>query len=154
MSDDMQVVLLQDVAGLGSAGDIKEVADGHGRNYLIPRGLAQFASPSAMKRIEEQRRAEARRQEAAEAELSHLAEVLDGAEVVVKAKVGAQGRLYGAVTNSDIAESIAEAIGQPIDKRKVELGEPIHQTGQYDVPVRLGKDLVPTVRIVVEGDSG
>ena len=150
----MQVVLLQDVAGLGSAGDIKEVADGYGRNHLIPRGLAQSASPGVMKRIEEQHRAGARRQEAAEAELSQLAEVLDGAEVVVKAKVGAQGRLYGAVTNSDVAEAIAEAIGHSIDKRRVELQEPIHQTGQYDVPVRLGKDLVPTVKVLVEADSG
>lgn len=150
----MKVVLLQDVSGLGRAGEIKEVADGYGRNFLIPRRIADFASPSLLKRLEEQRQATARRQEMAQTVLASLAERLDGAEIVVKAKVGAQGRLYGAVTSSDIAEGIQRVIGQEIDKRKVELEEPIHQLGEYEVMVRLSKELVPTIRVVVEGENG
>ena len=150
----MRVVLLEDVSGLGQAGEIKEVADGYGRNFLIPKKLAEFASPSLMKRVEERRHALVRRQELAETELAGLAEALDGTEVVVKAKVGAQGRLYGAVTSSDIAEGIHQVTGQEIDKRKVELEEPIHQLGEYQVTIRLSKELIPTIKVVVEGENG
>jgi len=151
----MKVVLLQDVSGLGTAGEIKRVAAGYGRNFLIPQRLAAFASPSLLKRLEEQRQATVRRQEAAETELASLAETLDGAEVVLKAKVGAQGRLYGAVTSSDIAAEIRRVMGHEIDKRKVELEEPIHQLGEYQVMVRLSKELIPSIRVVVvEGENG
>ncbi len=150
----MRVILLEDVSGLGSAGEIKEVADGYGRNFLIPKGLAEFASPASLKRVEEQSQAIARRREVAETELASLADTLDGAEVVVKAKVGAQGRLYGAVTSSDIAEGLQRVVGQEIDKRKIELEEPIHQLGEYQVMVRLSKDLTPSIKVVVEGENG
>ena len=150
----MRVVLFQDVSGVGRAGEVKEVADGYGRNFLIPKGLAEFASPALLKRIEEQRQAIVRRREVAETGLASLADTLDGAEVVVKAKVGAQGRLYGAVTSSDIAEGIHRVIGQEIDKRKIELEEPIHQLGEYQVVVRLSKELVPSIKVVVEGENG
>jgi large subunit ribosomal protein L9 len=154
MGGDMRVILLQDVSGLGTAGEVKEVADGYGRNFLIPKRLAEFASPALLKRVEEQRQAIVRRRDMAETELITLADTLDGAEVVVKAKVGAQGRLYGAVTSSDIAEGIHRVIGQEIDKRKIELEEPIHQLGEYQVMVRLSKELVPSIKVVVEGENG
>ncbi len=154
MGGDMRVILLEDVSGLGSAGEIREVADGYGRNFLIPKGLAEFASPALLKRVEEQRQSMARRREVAVTELAGLADTLDGAEVVVKAKVGAQGRLFGAVTSSDIAEGLQRVVGQEIDKRKIELEEPIHQLGEYQVMVRLSKELVPTIRVVVEGENG
>jgi large subunit ribosomal protein L9 len=149
----MRVVLLQDVSGLGKAGEVREVADGYGRNFLLPKKLADFASPSLLKRVEEQRQAETRRQLVADAEFLSLAQALEGTEVVVKAKVGAQGRLYGAITSSDIAEGIHRVTGQDIDKRKIELEEPIHQLGQYEVVVRLSKELVPKINVVVEGDN-
>ncbi|MGB2799775.1 MAG: 50S ribosomal protein L9, partial [Dehalococcoidia bacterium] len=82
------------------------------------------------------------------------AQTLEGVEVVIKAKVGAQGRLYGAVTSSDIAEGIHRVVGHDIDKRKIELEEPIHQLGQYDVVVRLSGELVPKIKVIVEGDNG
>ena len=150
----MRVVLLEDVSGLGMIGDVKEVADGYARNFLIPRKLAEFASPSALKRVEEQHRATARRRDAAGAHLVSLAEALDGVEVVVKAKVGEQGRLYGSVTNSDVAEAIHQATGHEVDRKKVELEEAIHQPGEYEVVVRLSKDLLPRVKVVVEGENG
>ena len=150
----MKVVLLQDVLRLGKAGEVKEVADGYGRNFLLPRGLAEFATPSLLKRAEEQRQAEARRQLLADAELASLAQSLEGVEVAVKAKVGAQGRLFGAITAGDIADELQRVTGQDIDKKKIELEEPIHQLGQYEVEVRLSKELVPKIRVVVEEEEG
>jgi len=150
----MKVVLLQDMLRLGKAGEVKEVADGYGRNFLLPRGLAEFATPSLLKRAEEQRQAEARRQLLADAELASLAQSLEGVEVAVKAKVGAQGRLFGAITAGDIADELQRVTGQDIDKKKIELEEPIHQLGQYEVEVRLSKELVPKIRVVVEEEEG
>jgi len=150
----MRVVLLQDMVGLGKAGEIKEVADGYGRNFLLRRGLAEFASPSALKRAEERRQAEARRQHLADAELASLAQSLEGVELSIKAKVGAQGRLYGAITSGDIADGLHWVTGQDIDKKKIELEEPIHQLGEYEVVVRLSKDLTPRIRVIVEEEKG
>lgn len=150
----MKVVLLQDVPRLGKAGEVKEVADGYGRNFLLPRGLAEFASPALLKRAEEQLQAEARRQRIADVELASLAQSIEGIEVSIKAKVGAQGRLYGAITSGDIADVLHRVIGQDVDKKKIELEEPIHQLGEYEVVVRLSKELVPTIRVVVEEEKG
>ena len=150
----MKVVLLQDVAQLGKAGEVKEVADGYARNFLLPRGLAEFASPSLLKRAEEQLQAEVRRQRMADAELVSLAQDLEGAEVSIKAKVGSQGRLYGAITSGDIADGLNRVTGKGIDKKKIELEEPIHQLGEYEVVVRLSKELVPKIRVVVEEEGG
>jgi len=150
----MKVVLLQDVARLGQAGEVKEVADGYARNFLLPKGLAEFASPSLLKRAEERRQAEARRQRLADAELAGLAQSLEGMVVSLKAKVGAQGRLYGAITAGDIADELHRVTGQDIDKKKIELEEPIHQLGEYEVVVRLSRELAPKIRVVVEEEKG
>lgn len=145
----MKVVLRQDVSGLGEAGEVKEVADGYGRNFLLPRGLAEFASSSLLKQAEERRHAEERRQLLANAEMAELAETLDGLAVTIRAKIGTQERLYGAITSADIAEEVQRLIGQDFDKRKIELEEPIHQLGDYEVPVRLTKELVPTIKVTI-----
>ncbi|MBE0415816.1 MAG: 50S ribosomal protein L9 [Dehalococcoidia bacterium] len=150
----MRVVLLQDVSGVGKAGEVKEVADGYGRNFLLPKRLAEFASPSLLKRVEEQHQAQARRQLLADAELVSLAQTLEGLEVAVKAMVGAQNRLFGAITSSDIAEGIHRLTGQDIDKRKIELEEPIHFLGEYEVLVRLSKELLPKIKVIVEEEKG
>lgn len=146
--------MLQDVSQLGKAGEVREVANGYARNFLLPRGLAEFASPSLLKRAEEQRQAQARQQLLADAELASMAQSLEGLQVTVKAKVGAQSRLYGAITASDIADELHQVAGQDIDKKKIELEEPIHQLGEYEVVVRLSKELVPRIRVVVEEDKG
>jgi len=145
----MKVVLLQNVAGLGEAGEVKEVADGYGRNFLLPKGLAEFVSPSLLKRAEEQRHAEERRQLTANAEMTDIAQTLEGLAVTIRAKIGAQDRLYGAITSGDIAEEVQRLTGQDIDKRKIELDEPIHQLGEYEVSVRLTKELVPKLKVIV-----
>lgn len=145
----MRVVLLQEVPRLGKVGEVKDVASGYARNFLLPRGLAEFATPAAMKRVEEIREAEEKRQALLEAEMVSLAQTLEGVEITLKAKVGAQERLYGAVTSGDIAEELKRVTGQDIDKRKIELEEPIRQLGEYEVLVRLSTESAPKIKVVV-----
>jgi large subunit ribosomal protein L9 len=149
----MRVILIQDVDRLGSAGDVKEVADGYGRNYLLPKGLAEFASPAGLKRAEEYRNAEEGRQQALNTEMEGLARLLDGLEINIKAKAGDKDRLYGSVTSADIAEEAQRLTGHEIDKRKVLLDEPIHQLGEYDVAVKLSRDLAPGLKVTVTSDD-
>ncbi|MBE9502326.1 MAG: 50S ribosomal protein L9 [Dehalococcoidia bacterium] len=150
----MRVVLLQDVPRLGSVGEVRDVASGYARNFLLPRGLAEFATPAAMRRVEAIRQAEGKRQALLETELTALAQTLEGVEITLKAKVGAQERLYGAVTNGDIAEELERVTGQDIDKRKIELEEPIRQLGEYEVLVRLSKGIAPKIKVVVTEEKG
>ena len=149
----MRVVLLQDVPRLGSVGEVRDVASGYARNFLLPRGLAEVATPAVMKRVEEIRKAEDKRQALLEADMMSLAQTLEGVEVTLKAKVGAQERLYGAITSGDIAEELGRVTGQDIDKRKIELEEPIRQLGEYEVLVRLSKEVAPTIKVVVAEES-
>ncbi|MFA5367858.1 MAG: 50S ribosomal protein L9 [Dehalococcoidia bacterium] len=145
----MKVVLIQEVPGLGNVGDVKDVSGGYGRNYLIPRGYAQFATPDVMKRVDNLRAKEEKRQQALNMEMSDFARKLEGLEVVIKAKVGGQERLYGSVTGSDIADYIHQMTGQEIDKRKVILSEAIHKVGEYSASVKLSRDLNPRLKVVV-----
>lgn len=145
----MKIIFLQDVSGKGKAGEMKEVADGYARNFLLPKGLALLATPSATKIAETQQEREIRRQAQSETELAELARTLEGKELNFKARAGTKERLYGSITNGDIAEELERRTGIAIDKRKIELEEPIHQLGTYEVAIRLGKDLTPKVKIVV-----
>jgi len=147
----MRVLLTQDVKGLGQAGEVKRVADGYARNYLIPQGLAVPATEGVLKQAEIQRRAEVRRLERSEAEAEALAEVLSTVRLSFKVKVGETGRLYGSITSADIVAGLELETGKPIDKRRVELAEPIREVGTYRVPIRLSKDVMPQITVVVEG---
>jgi len=147
----VKVLLVKDVKGLGKAGEVKDVADGHGRNYLLPRGLAVQATPEALKRVSQLKKAAEKREERVAEETRRLSETIESTELVLKAKVGEQHRLYGSITSADIAEALAEKIGREIDKRKVILEEPIKHTGTYEVPIRLGHELEPKVKVIVEG---
>ena len=149
----MKVVLLQDVPRLGVAGEIKDVADGYARNFLLPKGLAQFATDAVLKKVEAQRGKEERRQTEVEAEMVSMAHALDGAQITLKAKVGEQERLYGAITSGDIAEELRQVVGVEVDKRRIELEEPIRQAGEYELSVRLSKELVPRIKVVVEEEK-
>lgn len=146
----MKVVLTQNVPNLGRAGDLKEVADGYARNYLIPRGLATPATPEALQRLASQKQAQERRQAKAQAEIEELAAVISRTQLVFKAKVGEQHRLFGSITAADIASELSRQVGREIDKRAIELEEPIRQIGEFKVPVRLAPKIVPTVTVVVE----
>jgi len=146
----MKIVLTQDVPNLGRAGEIKEVADGYARNYLIPKGLALLATKSTLKQLEQRRRVEAKRAERLRAEMTDLAQQLSLLTLSFKAKVGEKERLYGSITSGDIAKAIERETGHPVDKRKVELEEPIRTLGYHHVPIKLLPDLTAEIVVLVE----
>lgn len=146
----MKVLLSQDVKGLGQAGEVESVADGYARNYLIPQGLAVPATEGVLKQAEMQRRAEERRRARFEADAAALAEVLSAVKLSFQVNVGETGKLYGSITSADIAAGLELETGKSIDKRRVELEEPIRELGTYRVPIRLSKDLTPQITVVVE----
>lgn len=149
----MKVVLLQDVTNLGRAGEVKEVADGYGRNFLLPRKLALLATSPALKIAEARLQADKRSQARSDAEVVELAQRLDGMVVSLSARAGAKDRLYGSITTADIAQKLYSISGIEIDKRKIELEEPLRQLGSYQVGIRLAKDVVPKLRVVVEEEK-
>jgi large subunit ribosomal protein L9 len=149
----MKVVFLQDVPNVARAGEMKEVADGYGRNYLIPRKLAAQADPKMMNAIEAQVRARARQAAQNEAEMIELAGQIDGKEITITARVGANERLYGSITAGDIIAEIEKSFGVIVDKRKIEMENPIRELGSHEIPIRLTKDIVPNITVTVTGEE-
>lgn len=148
----MKVLLIHDVPGLGRAGDVKDVADGYGRNFLIRRNLATPATEGAIRQSAEEKKVAQRKQAKELSVHQSLATTIGRTELVFKAKVGEQHRLFGSITASDIAEELGSKVGQPIDKRHVELEEPIRHLGTYKVPIRIAPKLIPSVTVVVEAE--
>jgi len=146
----MRVVFIEDVPDVARAGEVKEVANGYGRNFLLPRGLATLATPGALKQVESLRQAEARRQAQSDEEVQAIAKVLNDFSLTLKARAGSRGRLYGAITSSDIAREIQAQTGRRVNKRKIQLEEPIHQLGEYEVAIKLTKELVSKLKVIVE----
>jgi len=146
----MQVLLLKDVEQLGHAGDVKRVSDGYARNFLIPRGLATVASPGAIKKAELERGAAARRKAKELSEAQALAHALDGLTVSFHARAGEQDRLYGSITKADIAEELEKKVGQEVDRRKIELDEPIKELGTHAINIHLAPDAEAQISVVVE----
>lgn len=144
----MNVILRQDIAGIGRRGDIVTVADGHARNYLLPRGLAFTATDGAVAQAEKMRRARDAREAADRESARNLAESLGAKAVTVKAKAGKEGRLFGSVTTADIAAAISAQAGVTIDRKSI-VGEPIRTTGSHTVSVRLHADIECSVKISV-----
>ena len=149
----MDVILLEDVPRVGQAGELCKVAPGYARNHLFPKGLAVLATEGAIKRLEQKQAIEAKRQTQLEEEARELAGEIDGLTVTISAKTGEKDRLYGSVTSSDIAEALEKETGRSIDRRKLELEEPIRQLGIYTVPVRLLPDQTPFIRVDVVGQD-
>lgn len=149
----MDVILLKDVKGVGQAGDLVHVADGYARNYLIPRKLGVVATPAARKQAQERAAARARQEAAAIKAAQAHAEALKNIELVFKVRTGETNRLYGSITSGDIAKRLSEQIGDQVDKRKVQLDEPIKEIGTFPVDVRLHNDVEITVRVVVEPEE-
>jgi large subunit ribosomal protein L9 len=146
----MKVLLIRDVENLGKAGEVKTVADGYARNFLIPKGMAILATESVLRRIKSERKVEAECRRRAEEEMKSLAEAISQTTLTIKAKAGEKNKLYGSITRADIADALEMKIGKKIDKRKVELKEPIRELGVYFVPIKLTADLVPEVVVAVE----
>jgi len=145
----MKVVFLEDVPNVARAGEIKEVANGYGRNFLIPRKLALLATAEVMNTIEARIEKKARSQAQSETELIEMANQLEGREVFLEARAGGKDRLYGSITAADIASELERATGLTVDKRKIELDESIRQIGSYEVVIRLAKDIVPKIKVTV-----
>jgi large subunit ribosomal protein L9 len=147
----MEIILRQAVENLGKTGDVVNVKPGYARNYLLPHGLAYEATPGNLKRIQQERN----RLEAAESErrgtAQGLAEKLEQVSLTFSARVGEEGKLFGSVTATDIAQQL-EAQGYRIEKRQIDLHEPIKALGVYRVPIRLHADVKPEVRVwVIKG---
>jgi large subunit ribosomal protein L9 len=152
----MKVILLQDVEGLGKAGDLKDVANGYARNYLLPRRLAAAATPELLANQQQRIAAEQRKREKQQESNREQAERLGQISLTFKARVGRQGRLYGSITSQDIAAGLRESEGITIDRRVIELHEPIRTLGTFKVPVKLAQKLEPeiTVNVIDESASG
>lgn len=148
-----KIILTHEVTGLGSPGDVVEVKDGYARNYLIPRGLATMWTKGAAKQVEAIRAARKAREIATLEEAQAARDALQAQPVVVPVKAGASGRLFGAVTTADIADAVTAAGGPSIDRRKIEIAQPIKALGEYQVQVRLHQDVSATidVKVVPEG---
>jgi len=149
----VKVVFLEDVPNVAETGEVKEVADGYARNFLLPKKLAVLADSKAAQLVEARLKKKARLQAETEAEMRELARQLEGQEIVLKARAGAKDRLYGSITNADIAEELEKSAGVVVDKRKIELDEPIHELGSYEIGIRLTKDIIPKIKLTVVGEE-
>ena len=145
----MKVVLQKDVPGLGKKDTAVDVAEGYARNYLIPRGLPLPASSAALKRIEVIRDAERRKEAREEAKAREDARRLKEQGVTIRAKAGEKGRLYGSITAKDVADAIRTVIGVDVDRRKIELKDPIRELGEHMVTVKLFSGVSADVMITV-----
>ncbi|GBG08166.1 50S ribosomal protein L9 [Paenibacillus agaridevorans] len=132
----MKVIFLQDVKGQGKKGEVKDLSEGYVRNFLLPKGLAKAASDGNLKTLEVQNASETKRKAKEKEDAQALAKKLEEMTVVVKAKAGEGGRLFGAITSKQVAEALA-GLGVKIDKRKIELEDPIRTLGMTQVPVKL-----------------
>jgi large subunit ribosomal protein L9 len=150
----MKVLLIKDVYKLGRAGDVKKVADGYGRNFLLPQKMAVLATPGALKQTEKIRsQAEVRRTEQ-NSELKGLANQIKGLILVFAAKAGETGKLYGSITTQDVATAIQDKTRFEVRKQQIDM-QPIRNLGEFTAHVRLTMDLVPEIKVIVhrEGEA-
>ena len=150
----MKVLLLKDVYKLGRAGDVKKVANGYGRNYLIPQGLAVLATPGAMKQAERIRHTADRERAILNQEMSGVADQLAGVTLTFPARASETGRLYGSINTRMMAEAISEKAGVEISHRQID-SQPLRMIGEHVVNVRLTVDLIPEIKVIVyrEGET-
>jgi len=149
----VKVVFIEDVPDVALAGETKEVADGYGRNYLLPKKLAVLADSAASNILKAQMKQVLTRRAQAEAEMKEIAARLDGTEITIRAKAGEKERLYGSVTAADIAAELGNMVGQAIDKRKVDLEEPIRQLGVHEVTLKFTHDINAAIKVLVEAEE-
>jgi len=150
----MKIVLTKDVPNLGAAGEVKDVADGYARNFLMPQGMATLATKGLIKQAAERGEAQRRRDFKARTDAEAMSQRINGQTLRFSVRVGELDRLYGSITNVDVAEKLSEQVGISVDRRRVELGDPIKRAGVYSVVVDLGHGLQPRINVVVEGEGG
>jgi large subunit ribosomal protein L9 len=149
----MEVILREDIVNLGSRGEVVKVAAGYARNFLLPKKLAVTATPSNKKIVEQERQAHLRKEAKQKSEAEDLSKLLTGVSVTIAQKAGENDQLFGSVTSKDVADALA-AKNFTIDRRKVQLDEPIKTLGEFKVPVRLYKDVTAEVTVVVAKEEG
>jgi large subunit ribosomal protein L9 len=140
----MKVIFLEDVKNVAKAGDVKEVADGYGRNYLLPKKLALVSKPGAVALVKSQIEAKAETEK-----WKKLSAEIEGKEVTFQVKMGAKERMHGSITAANIATELQNVIGQAIDKRKVDLADSIKTLGTYDIAIKLAKGVEPKIKVNV-----
>lgn len=145
----MKLVLLSDVKALGKRGDVVDVADGYARNFLLPRKLAGEADKGALAQLEAQHKAAERRDAQELADARALAARIESAKLVVKAKAGENGKLFGAVTNADVASAVAAAVSINVDKHKIGMAGQIKALGSYPVEIKLHKNVVAKASVEI-----
>ena len=149
----MKVVFVEEVPGTAVPGEVKEVRDGFARNFLLPRNLAVPATKSALQRAEALSKKEEKRQSQLDGEAQRIVDKLEGQQILIRARVGEQGRLYGSVTSADLANRLDELLGEPIDRRRIVMPVPIREVGTRLVPLRLTRNITTTVEVVIEADD-
>jgi large subunit ribosomal protein L9 len=148
----MEVILKEDVAKLGSRGDVVKVAEGYGRNFLLPRKLAIEASANNKAVIEQMKAASVRRSAKEKTQAEDLSKQFEGLSVAFQRRSGEGDQLFGSVTSSDIADALDKK-GFHVDRRKIQLHEPLKQLGEFDVPVKLHKDVTTHLKVVIEKEA-
>lgn len=150
----MKVLLTKDVYKLGRAGDVKKVADGYGRNYLLPQGMAVLATPNALKHAEKIREEAVKQRAALNQEMNAVAQVLNGLAIGFPAKAGETGKLYGSITAEDVATAIKTRTQVEVKRQQIDM-QPVRSLGEHKIHVRLTMDLVPELTVVVfrEGEA-
>jgi large subunit ribosomal protein L9 len=150
----MKVLFKKDVPDVARAGQIKEVADGYARNFLIPRGLAVAATAGALKQVAVGQAVAARRATEEEQAAQALKQRLEAEPIVLESKAGSTGRLYGSITTSDVATAIKNQLGAELDRRDLEITEPVRQVGQHRVTARLHKGVTAILTVEVRAAGG
>ena len=145
----MKVILQEDVSDLGNKGDVVEVANGHARNYLLPRGLAKEATKQNLNNLKQKKKSKQKQKEEERQEAKKKAEKLEGLVLEIAVKAGDNNRLFGSVTSMDIADEIEAETGEKIDKRNIDLDENIKNLGIKPVDIKLHKDVTTTVKVKV-----
>ncbi|MGH9784775.1 MAG: 50S ribosomal protein L9 [Terriglobia bacterium] len=148
----MELILREDVPKLGRRGDVVEVSDGYGRNFLLPKKLAMRASAGNRKVVEQMKTAAVRREATEQSEAEQLAKMLAAVTVSIARKAGETGTLFGSVTSLDVAEALEKA-GYQIDRRKILLEDPLKQLGEFQVPVRLHREVAASVTVQVVAEK-
>ena len=148
----MQIILQEDVEKLGTRGQLVDVAEGYARNFLLPRKLGLEATPGNMKRLEKMRAVFAKREATEKDSAQKLAELLAGVSLTLVRKAGENDQLFGSVTSGDISEALA-AQGYTIEKRKIALADPIKLVGEYEIPVKLHREVSASVKLAVKKEE-
>jgi large subunit ribosomal protein L9 len=149
----MKVVFIEEVPGTAVPGEVKDVKDGFARNYLLPRKLAVPATKATLQRADALSKREEKRQAQLDGAAQRIVDKLEGQQILIRARVGEQGRLYGSVTAADIAARLDEILGEPIDRRRINMPVPIREVGTRQIPIRLTRNVSTAVEVVIEADE-